>query len=33
MGASAASRATRAFIAAEIERWVPILRASGARVN
>jgi tripartite-type tricarboxylate transporter receptor subunit TctC len=25
--------ATRAFIAAEIERWVPIVRASGARVD
>ena len=26
-------QATRVFSAAEIERWVPILRASGARVN
>jgi hypothetical protein len=33
MGASASSRATRVFSAAEIERWVPILRASGTRVD
>jgi tripartite-type tricarboxylate transporter receptor subunit TctC len=25
--------ATRAFIGAEIDRWVPIVRASGARVD
>ncbi len=25
--------ATRAFIASEIEKWVPVVRASGARVD